>query len=217
MPDLADTWQPPSRDAAADLDKDGQTSLLEAYLTACRRVKEFYDGESRLMTEHALLDDNGDSRGTPAEWFRGARAVKRAADGAELDGLHARQLHLVASDLENQMPREVRQQRDQLERQVAALRERKHQLSADEYYSQLEQLMLPLARIYETAEVQGAEATVAPNVLLLCVDDLKPALGCYGDLAAKSPKHRSTRGPRDSLQHGLCKPGRPARRRATLC
>jgi iduronate 2-sulfatase len=26
-----------------------------------------------------------------------------------------------------------------------------------------------------------------PNVLLICVDDLKPALGCYGDPLAKSP------------------------------
>ena len=32
----------------------------------------------------------------------------------------------------------------------------------------------------------GAESR-RPNVLLLCVDDLKPALGCYGDAIAKTP------------------------------
>ena len=26
-----------------------------------------------------------------------------------------------------------------------------------------------------------------PNVLLICVDDLKPALGCYGDALARTP------------------------------
>ena len=26
-----------------------------------------------------------------------------------------------------------------------------------------------------------------PNVLLICVDDLKPLLGCYGNSAVKSP------------------------------
>jgi hypothetical protein len=32
-----------------------------------------------------------------------------------------------------------------------------------------------------------ASAAQRPNVLLICVDDLKPALGCYGDHLAKSP------------------------------
>ena len=52
-------------DPQADLDKDGQTSLLEAFLMASRRVAEFYNTEGRLATEHALLDDNGDGLGTP--------------------------------------------------------------------------------------------------------------------------------------------------------
>ncbi len=30
-------------------------------------------------------------------------------------------------------------------------------------------------------------ATAQPNVLLICVDDLKPAIGCYGDPVAKTP------------------------------
>ena len=33
----------------------------------------------------------------------------------------------------------------------------------------------------------GAQAADRPNVLLLCVDDLKPVLGCYGDQLARSP------------------------------
>lgn len=32
-----------------------------------------------------------------------------------------------------------------------------------------------------------AAAADRPNVLLICVDDLKPLLGCYGDLQARSP------------------------------
>jgi hypothetical protein len=34
-------------------------------------VAEFYEADGRLATEHALLDDNGDSLGTPADFFRG--------------------------------------------------------------------------------------------------------------------------------------------------
>ncbi len=69
-------------DPKADLDKDKQTSLLEAFLLASAGAREFYASESRLATEHALLDDNGDALGTAADWFKGIRAVKSARDGA---------------------------------------------------------------------------------------------------------------------------------------
>src|SRR5487761_619077 len=51
----------------ADLDKDEQTSLLEAFLLAAARTQEFYAEDARLATEHALLDDNGDGLGTPGD------------------------------------------------------------------------------------------------------------------------------------------------------
>jgi hypothetical protein len=54
-------------DPQADLDKDGQTSLLEAFLTASGRVGEFYSTAGRLVTEHALIDDNGDGVRSEAE------------------------------------------------------------------------------------------------------------------------------------------------------
>jgi hypothetical protein len=138
-------------DAGADLDKDGQTSLLEAYLTAAYRVADFYKTEGRLATEHALLDDNGDGRGTPADWFRGVRAVKKAAEGASLDGLRAHQFHLVRSRQERELSPAVRSKRDQLELAIAKLRDSKAQLPEDEYYQRLELLLLDLASLYHQA------------------------------------------------------------------
>jgi len=135
-------------DPAADLDKDEQTSLLEAFVMASRRVKEFYDAEGRLATEHALLDDNGDGLGTPADFFRGVRAVKKPAEGATVDGLRAHQLHLVRSERELRMPPEVRLRRDELELALARLRDSKASFEEDEYYRRLENLMLELARFY---------------------------------------------------------------------
>ena len=143
-------------DPRADLDKDGQVSLLEAYLTAGSRVDEYYRTRSQLASEHALLDDNGDKLGTPASWFKGVRATQRAKDGAALDGLRAHQLHLIPSDRERGMPVEMRQKRDELESSIAALRDKKDKLKDDEYYAQLEKLMVELARLYRELQSLGA-------------------------------------------------------------
>jgi hypothetical protein len=150
-------------DPAADLDKDGQTSLLEAYLAASHKVEEFYKQELRLATEHALLDDNGDGLGTPAGWFDGIRAVKRAKDGAALDGSRAHQMHLVLSDRERAIPLELRQKRDELELGVEALRNKKSAMSEDEYYGQLEPLLVQLAELYEKAESGKGGDVNSPN------------------------------------------------------
>jgi hypothetical protein len=144
-------------DPRADLDKDGQVSLLEAYLTASHRVAEYYRNHAQLATEHALLDDNGDRLGTPADWFRGVRAVRRAKDGAPLDGVRAHQFHLIPSDREREIPAEVRRRRDQLELAIAALRDQKDKLAEDEYYRRLEPMMIELARTYRTL-TGGTEA-----------------------------------------------------------
>ena len=133
-------------DPHADLDKDGQVSLLEAFLAAARRVGEFYQTAGRLATEHALLDDNGDGLGTPADWFRGVRAVKKAKGSAAVDGLLAQQFDLVPSEAERRLTPEQRARRDALERAVLALREKKTQMAEDDYYRRLEALLLELAR-----------------------------------------------------------------------
>ncbi|MBN1363090.1 MAG: hypothetical protein JW993_20995 [Sedimentisphaerales bacterium] len=139
-------------DPAADLDKDGQTSLLEAFLTASHQTSEFYTAEGRLATEHALLDDNGDALGTPADWFRGIRPVQSARDDAELDGYRAHQLCLLPSQTEAQMPPTLRAERDRLELEVMRLRDAKESLPEDEYFSRLEALLYDIARIYEQAD-----------------------------------------------------------------
>ena len=143
-------------DENADLDKDGQTSLLEAYLSASSAVQDFYKQESRLATENALIDDNGDGLGTPADWFQGYRAVRSAKDGATPDGSRATQFVLIQSAEEDNLSAEMRRKRDALELEIAGLRARKSQLSEEEYYRGLEPLLLELARLYRDAETRSA-------------------------------------------------------------
>ena len=153
-------------DPAADVDRDGQTSLLEAFLAASQRVADFYKQEGRLATEHALLDDNGDGRGTPADWFEGTRATRAARDGAAVDGAAAHRWHLVLSDAEQAMGAEARAERDAIEAEVESLRAEKAAMPEADYYATLEKLMIRLARVYERAaskEAEGRKPAGAPG------------------------------------------------------
>ena len=125
--------------------------MLEAYLVAGNQTAEFYRTRSRLATEHPLIDDNGDRLGTPADWFRGLHATKRAKDGAEPDGVRAHQFHIILSDREQRMSLDQRQRRDKLEQSAAALRSKKDRIPEDEYYAQLETIMTELAHLYRQA------------------------------------------------------------------
>lgn len=136
-------------DPKSDLDKDGQVSLLEAFLSGSQRTAEFYKTQGRLATEHAILDDNGDGLGTPGDWFHGVRAFKRAKDGATLDGLRAQQFHLVRSAVELQLSPEARTRRGEIELKISRLRDAKAKVPEATYYAELEKLLLELAALYE--------------------------------------------------------------------
>ncbi|HEY1068315.1 MAG TPA: hypothetical protein VGE52_19475, partial [Pirellulales bacterium] len=144
-------------DPSADLDKDEQTSLLEAFLRANSRVREFYESDHRLATEHALIDDNGDSLGTPGEWFQGLRPTKQAKAGAALDGSLAARLVLAPSDREESWSPERRARRDALEQQLVELRLRKSTLPEAEYLTLLEPVLIELAKLSRD-EPQASEA-----------------------------------------------------------
>ena len=132
----------------ADIDQDGATSLLEAFLAATKLVEEFYDKEGRIATEQALVDDNGDGFGTPASFFRGTRAVKSARDGTEPDGLRVHQWHLVPSRAEKNLAPELRKRRDGLEAELFALRAKKASMDEGRYFAELERIARALAEIY---------------------------------------------------------------------
>lgn len=143
-------------DASADLDKDGQTSLLEAWLAAAKQTQEYYDSEAQLATEHSLLDDNGDGKGTPADFFRGIHIIKSTKDDTLPDGTFANQFILVPGEEFFVLPDDLRKRRDQLEQQLAQLRQQKGQLAEPEYLLRLEEILVPLAKIYrEAARLEG--------------------------------------------------------------
>ena len=136
----------------SDLDKDGQTSLLEAFIMASRQVDEFYNIEGRLASEHALLDDTGDKKGIPADWFKGVRPVKKPEGKAKPDGRVAAQFHLIENALESLMSPEIKQRRDELEQAIFELRDHRDDMEEGAYFERLEALLIPFAELYESLE-----------------------------------------------------------------
>ena len=138
-------------DPAADLDKDHQTSLWEAFLMASRRTADFYETEGRISTEHALLDDNGDGQAVRADQFRGLLPIKPSQ--LLLDGSNAHRWHLVRNQTEERLPAEARHRRNQLESEVEKLRLRKGSITSDDYSKQLELLLIELAELNERFDI----------------------------------------------------------------
>ncbi len=124
----------------ADTDKDDRVSILEAFEFARREVARVYDAEQRLLTEHALLDDNGDGEGSTEP------------DAREADGAIARTIFLAgggaavaAAAGDDPVLAALLEEKRQIEQRIAELRNRKDQMDPQEYENSLEDLIVELA------------------------------------------------------------------------
>ena len=135
----------------ADIDQDGATSVLEAYLLASKQTQGFYTEANRMATEHALLEDNNDRLGTPPEWFQGVRVVKRPDNKtAAPDGFRAHQITLVDPPNAPLLSPDDRRERDRLERDLEAVRAKRDQLPEAQYLDELERVLRELGRFYDS-------------------------------------------------------------------
>ena len=120
---------------ASDLDKDGRISLLEAFTYASRQVKQHYEQANTMVTEIAMLDDNGDGK-----W---RNATETGADGT-IAGLMYLQAPTVATSSDPETQRLlVRQQA--LTGQVDDLRRRRPTMTPADYDREFETLIIELS------------------------------------------------------------------------
>lgn len=145
------------RDPTSDLDHDHQVSVLEAFIAASARTKAYYDSEQRIMTEHALIDDNGDQLGTPANFFRGIRVAKKTKPGTQSDGRRSSRQNLTDIQQQPQFTREQRTQRDRYEEALDQIVQRRSEMSDAEYLSELESVLIPLSKLYQIPKKADAE------------------------------------------------------------
>ena len=160
-------------DASADLDHDKQVSLLEAFLSASGQVQQFYEDDARLATEHALLEDNADGLGTPATFFRGVRAVRKAKDDAPLDGSLAARTVLIPGNVDRGFTPAQLARRREIEAEIDRVRKLKGVLDDELYYKELQPWLVLLAELYEEVE-QGADSVAVAHTVESGLEGLPP-------------------------------------------
>jgi len=142
-----------------DIDHDGEVSILEAFLAASAEVRNFYQSAGRIATEHALIDDNGDGLGTPANAFRSTRVVAQPSDSTQtVDGGLAARIGLAPATARLALTDQERLERDEIEAELELLRSQRQQLSEADYQAALLPHLIRLARIYQAAESRASEA-----------------------------------------------------------
>lgn len=116
-------------DQAADRDRNGRVSVLEAFDYAKALVEKEFAQEGHLPTEHATLNDGSD--GSLASTVYLASGAVQAASNY---------------DTSNPEVTRLLEERDALEQQVAGLRLRKDGMNPEEYERELEKLLVALAQ-----------------------------------------------------------------------
>ncbi|HVE16923.1 MAG TPA: hypothetical protein VNB29_09305 [Chthoniobacterales bacterium] len=113
----------------ADLDGDGRITLSELSVFATAETSKFYDGAQRIVTEHALLDDNGDRLGTETPLLTKPQTTKGSLRNR--DGSMASEISLGTAGSTLIFTATQRERREAIERQTAELRASKPELSED--------------------------------------------------------------------------------------
>ena len=145
----------------ADQDRNERVSMLEAFVYARLKVVAAYEAEGTLLTEHALLDDNGDGVGTDAP------------DPLAGDGMVARTAFLTAGEdiatARRAFPddpelRPLYAERDEIEARVDDLRVLRGGADQEQYEAELERLLIELAlKSRQIRQLEAAKGAPDPR------------------------------------------------------
>jgi hypothetical protein len=129
---FAQYWVKALSSPEADVNKDEIVTATEAFDFASRKVAETFKSDVSLATEHARLEGRGPER------FQVARfgAAARVTSNPQLNELFA--------------------QRVRMERDLDAVKGRKTSLTQDEYYNQLEVVLVRMALLQRTIDSKSA-------------------------------------------------------------
>lgn len=136
-PKFAENFIKAMENTESDLDKNRRLSVLEAFEYGTKRTTSGFEQAGKLVTEHALIDDNGDGVGHPAA---------EAGDGglARVTYLDSLPLQQAGGDV---TLAGLFEERMRMEGAIEQLKARKGQMKTEEYEPALEKMLIDLARL----------------------------------------------------------------------
>ena len=138
-PVFARYWVDALHDPAADTDKNGSITALEAFRYADRKTTAYFEAEKLLATEHALITDTANAAGVRdpkpenGQGLLAASFILIRAKGEGAKALTPEKQHLVSK-------------KEDLEAKIDRLKYEKAAMDESEYKQQLTALLLELAR-----------------------------------------------------------------------
>jgi hypothetical protein len=132
-------WVDALRDPAADTDKNGAVSALEAYRYAERKTAAYFESEKLLATEHSMLTDTGSANAARDPGPENGQGMLAAAFPL------MRPQGQIAGSVAPEKQRLFAKKED-LEAKIDRLKYQKAAMAPDEYKQQLTALLLELAR-----------------------------------------------------------------------
>ena len=126
-------------DAAADADRNGHVSVLEAFNYANNKVVKAYQQGGLLRTEHATLDDGGEGKLAGTQYL-----TAHPADGG------------LKVDVSDPAMRALVAEREAIQKEIDALKATKETLDPARYDQEMERLLTSLA--VKTKAIRDREA-----------------------------------------------------------
>jgi hypothetical protein len=115
-------------DPAADRDRNGHVSIGEAFEYAKAKVVQAFQQKGLLLTEHATIDDGGEGRLASAMFLGIGRADAT-----------------LAADTSDPAVKKLVDEKDAIDREIAALKLRKSGMDEAQYEAAMEKLLTELA------------------------------------------------------------------------
>lgn len=139
-------------DSKSDLDHDKEVSVREAFLYASRALDQFYKAQNRIRTEHALLDDNGDGKGSSPALVSGEKKLA-SSKSASIDGAAAARISLNPTGGGLTLTAEQIEKRNRLERELDALKAQRENMDEEQFYAAVRPILIEIAKIHSKEPV----------------------------------------------------------------